>query len=143
MTTNNVRPAQITFSALDRFLDSGATLDQINTMIDMLKEQKETIETNINDWMDLIPAVPEDETATYNVQDCGYHWGDQNRRRNLKVIVFFLCKKGYVIRFPRLAQDGDGASWEALKGGRINRLEYSADAGYTLNGNALKLEGMR
>lgn len=143
MTTNNVRPTRITLAALDRFLDSGATLDQINIMIDMLKEQKETIDTNISDWIDLIPAVPADETTPFDVQDCGYHWGDPQRRRNLKVIVTFLCKQGYTIRFPRLAEDGDGASWEALKGDRINCLEYSSQSGYTLNGVALKLKYMK
>lgn len=126
---------RITLDQLSEYLNSGATLNDTISMIEMLKEYKEEIETGIAEWHDLIPEVPADNVKASSFSESPWHWGDRARRKQLHAIVIFLRRQGFVPNLPKLAADGDSCVWEVVKGDDRGELSWDAQRGtYQMSG---------
>ena len=110
--------SDLTPANLAAYLDSGAPLADVIDMIDMLTEYKAEIDNNITEWYDLIPS-PEGGTIT--------DWGSEGRRQDLRTIVTFLYKRGYVLRLPSLDPNGDQCQWEVIKGMKRAILTWNSE----------------
>jgi hypothetical protein len=109
---------QITFDQMSDYLNSGARLDDVISMIEMMIEYKEEILTGIYEWHDLIPEA--------------IAWNDQTRRKQLKTIVTWLLRHGYVVRWARLDADGDRATWEIVRDEQLGHLTW--DGAFKVSG---------
>jgi hypothetical protein len=111
---------QITFDQMSAYLNSGARLDDVISTIEMMMEYKEEILTGIYEWHDLIPEA--------------IAWNDQTRRKQLKAIVTWLLRHGYVVRWARLDAEGDRATlinsgwYIVLLGRKLHAHHYAFNA---------------
>lgn len=123
---------RITLEQLSNFINSGATLDDTLSMIEMLKVYKNEIEEGIASWQELIPEVVGDRAS---LNDSPYNWGDRARRKQLGAIVRFLREQGYVPQPPTIQDDQDTCSWAIAKGDRSGLLGWNTQRGtYQLTG---------
>lgn len=128
----------ITLDQMSNYLNSGATLDDVRSMIEMLQGYQEEIVSSIADWQDLIPTHPEDG-KTFQPGVTPYHWGDRARRKNLKAIGTWLMRLGYAVRWPRLSDDLDTSIWEVVRNEQVGRLHWECDR-YFIEGIAKPAE---
>lgn len=106
----------ITLDQMSNYLNSGATLDDVRSMIEMLQIYQEEIVNGIAEWQDFIPVLKGDQV-----------WGDRARHTNLKAIVGGLLRLGYALRWPRLNDDGDTCIWELVRDEQVGRLHWEGD----------------
>jgi hypothetical protein len=134
---------RITLDQLSEFLNSGATLDDTISMIEMLKEYKEEIETGIAEWHDLLPEVEAPIASkvelvgnTHHFESTGDEWGDKRRRKQLHAIIIYLWRMGYVPSGGKLAADRESCTWTIVKGEGRGTLSWTPTEGYTIRGLA-------
>lgn len=102
----------ITLDQFSTYLSAGATLDDIRSMMEMLRNHEEEILSNIAEWYDLIPDAS---------------WGDRARHKDFKTIVSWLYRMGYVLRLPTLGTNKDDAMWQLVRNEQIGRLHWECD----------------
>lgn len=119
---------KITLDQMSAYLNAGAPLDDVISMIEMLQIHKEEILAGIADWQDLIPELPEDPQAADDLRGYGgMQWGDWAQHKDLKTIVTWLMRLGYVVRRGMLRDNGDTCIWEIVKSEQVGRLHWECD----------------
>lgn len=115
----NTQTPKITLDALSDYLNSGATLDDVRSMIEMLQNYQEEIHASIDEWYELIPYDG---------------WAYKEVHNQLKTIVTWLRKMGYNIARPAL-YDGDNAYWIVSLGEEDGALYWKGNpARYSIEG---------
>jgi hypothetical protein len=126
---------KITFDQMSAYLNSGAILDDVISMIEMMQEYKEEVLGAIADWQDLIPQLPEDPQVADDLKGYGgMDWGDRARHKQLKEIVTWLMRHGYAVGWAKLDPNGYRCSWEVFRDEQIGKLIW--DGCYTISGIA-------
>lgn len=93
---------------VDTYLAKGASVKEVNQLIDMLEEYKSEVQGTIEDCYGLLPDGS---------------WGDDERWEQFKAIVAWLLPLGYTLNLPKTAKSGD-VSWRLTKGGKIGKLYW-------------------
>lgn len=113
----------VTLDRLSEYLKAGATLDDVSSMIEMLRSYEEGIKTGIELWREYLPSIWD-------------YKGNNDPHKQFKKIVIWLRRLGYVLSYPQkfngtnciwIKDDGKNCFWVVSKGGDHGRLYWTAD----------------